>query len=142
MTLTKKMVPIILLSLIAGYILLKMPGCEGGGAKYVNGEWVNYATLSHLSLEWPVAEAVVVTSKLRRTGSSGDSGSRRRTIFSIRYEFTVDGRQYAGDTVQYVSTSGTRSRTWADRYLKGKHIKVSYDPANPDLSVIIPGGAT
>ncbi len=136
----KKAIPIVLLGLIASYIVFNVPGCEGGGAKRVNGEWVDYATLSRRSIEWPVTDAVVVVSKLRRTGSSGGSRSRSRTAFRIRYEFTLEGVQYAGDTVQFVAATQSRARTWARRYLKGKHINVSYDPVDPGLSVIIPGG--
>lgn len=125
--------------LVAGYVLVNVPSCEGGGVKRVNGEWVSYETLSGASLSWPRTNASVVSSTLKKSSKTGTGVRTKHVDFSVRYEFTVDGEQYEGKDVQFVVASHEELEAWSKQFPKGKRIEVSYDPENPHLSVIIPG---
>ncbi len=122
-----------------GYFLLNVPSCAGGGVKLVNGEWVNFETLSLVSKDWPRADAVIVDSQLKQRRGTRSTNRRNDSIFQIRYEFTVNDKRYEGDTVQFVVATEKQKKSWAKLYTEGKRIKVSYDPTDPGLSVIVSG---
>jgi hypothetical protein len=125
--------------LVAGYVLVNVPGCEGGGVKRVNGEWVSFATLSEASLGWPRSRATVVDSNLDVNKTPGSARRKDQVRFRIRYQFSVDGKDFEGDTGRFVAAADKELKAWSKQVPKGKRIEVSYDPENPRLSVIIPG---
>lgn len=126
--------------LCAGYMLVNLPSCEGGGAKRVNGEWVSYETLSSASLSWPRSPATIASSQLKKSSRTGTGVRTEHVDFRVRYEFAVNGERYEGSEVQFVVATHKQMEGWAKQYPEGKRIEVSYDPENPRLSVIIPGG--
>lgn len=58
----------------------------------------------------------------------------------LRYEYTVNGRQYAGTRVNAVGFSGHRAaRLAAARYPEEQDVEVWYDPRDPSRAVLEPG---
>ena len=71
------------------------------------------------SLRWPEAEGQVA----------------QASASSLRYRYTVRGKTYTGSRVSFRSEYDET----ATRYLPGSAVKVYYDPARPDRSVLQPG---
>jgi uncharacterized protein DUF3592 len=87
------------------------------------------------SRNWPTVPGVVETSKVERR--QGRWAAFYKLALGYRYE--VDGRRYAGDTVQF---GPARVTAWelieslADKYPAGAQVTVHYDPDDPGSSVL------
>ncbi len=124
-----------------------------GGVFLVAGVFLGFSASKQLgharaSSEWPTVSGKVLSSEVRtkrsRTSGSRKHGSRSRTTYhaEVHYEYTVDGRPYTADRVQfgeYGSDNSSHAREIVARYAEGKQVSVHYDPTQPDLAVLEPG---
>jgi len=89
------------------------------------------------SNDWPSAPGVITVSQV-------DSMLiKRKAKAKISYRFTVGGGSYVGSRVRFADTTGSnRSSQEAliAPYPVGANVKVYYDPKNPKVSVLEPGG--
>lgn len=60
--------------------------------------------------------------------------------FRVQYEYTVDGNSYVSDRITFddVEDSRKNAESLASKYPYGKSISLSYNPNNPDESVLEP----
>jgi hypothetical protein len=95
------------------------------------------------SLDWPIAEGVVVASSVRSQTSRSKEG---RTSTSHRaevlYEFEAEGAKWSGARVsfgEYASSDPAHARGIVARYPVGERVAVRHDPDDPGLCVLEPG---
>ncbi|MCL4678148.1 MAG: DUF3592 domain-containing protein [Alphaproteobacteria bacterium] len=92
------------------------------------------------SERWPTVEGRITTSEVQQ-----DRGNKGKVMFSanVGYDYQVDGQKLLGDTVwfggNFSSSSSGLARQTVDKYPVGKQVRVSYDPAQPEVSVLEPG---
>jgi hypothetical protein len=92
------------------------------------------------SERWPTVEGRITTSEVQQ-----HRGKKGKVTFSanVGYDYQVDGQKLLGDTVwfggNFSSSSSGLARQTVDRYPVGKQVRVSYDPAHPEVSVLEPG---
>jgi hypothetical protein len=97
------------------------------------------------SLAWQSVDGRIVSSSTRvNKGADGPRGSSRTPTIaaSVTYEYTVAGVDYVGHRVQfgdYASSSGRHAADVRSRYPDDKAVRVAYDPAAPEESVLEPG---
>jgi len=97
-------------------------------------------TLQHAkaSTSWPEAPGQITVSSIRTQVNKG-----KRTYWAeVDYEYTVDGAQHTGNTVSFGAARNSNRllvEKVVDRYPVGQAVKVHYDPASPDVSVLEPG---
>lgn len=60
---------------------------------------------------------------------------------SIRYEYTVTGKKYAGRRVAYRGYTEGMARRWVRKYRKGQRVSIYYDPTRPSYAVLERGGS-
>ena len=91
------------------------------------------------SSSWPIAEGRVIRSALDERRDEG----KQLVTADIGYEYELDGKAFTGTRVwfgdDYWSSPGSEFRDAVARYPVGTPLKVHYDPAAPDASVLEPG---
>jgi len=103
--------------------------------------------LAHVSQSWPLADGEIVYS----AGESSDSvstdeegTSTRSTTYATRlvYKSAAGGMTRHGNVRRFGQLSGA-DEEWAaeiaESYPKGRKVRVAYNPADADLSVLEPG---
>lgn len=116
------------------YLLLFL----GIGLVLIGMLWVGrsyrFIRTAKLSIAWPVALGVIAKSNVLSNG--------RSYLPSVEYAYDVNGRSYAGDSVN-VGLPFSASKEWAEtitsRYHVGRSVSVAFDPSNPSSSVLEPG---
>ena len=93
------------------------------------------------SLDWPVAEGIVVESRLRpwRFNNPSNAGEQ---VARVVFTYEVAGRRYAADTPEWAIIEagwGADAESVVARYSRGARVPVRYDPANPHRAVLRPG---
>lgn len=96
------------------------------------------------SPQWPSVEGVMLTSQPRamHDNPAEPESAKHDWVAEVRYAYMVDGVSYTGDRLQ---AFGRRYMTKEEvqqelaPFPVGAHIKVFYDPAQPQSSVLIPG---
>lgn len=96
-----------------------------------------------ISYFWEKTDGVIITSSVSK---SSDGLHHNHLWFRLSYQYFVDGRTYKGERVSYAygtfgnlwRTSGRKNRLRAF-YMKGRAVKVYYDPDRPAVSVLEPG---
>ena len=101
--------------------------CWGGGCSYQG--YKNFRTG-----QWPAAPGVILKA-YPNTGK--DSGKGHWTTIEMDYSYEVDEREYTNNRVRYGMTEVARVK---GRYKDGQAVRVFYDPGNPGVSVLLPGG--
>ena len=99
------------------------------------------------SLEWPVAEGMVVMSSVERHVSRDGNSSHKNVTYhaEVLYEYVVDGITFNGNRVSYGdygSSSPGHARQIVNRYPEDKIVAVYYMPENPKRSVLETGVQT
>ena len=101
----------------------------------VRSVWLGIASAS-----WPTTDGEVSVSDLQRD-YSGSSGVTYRA--EVAYKYQVGGRQLVADRVFFGDALST---SWAAgalretvKYQVGSHVRVRYDPNNPECAVLEPG---
>ena len=88
------------------------------------------------SEDWPAAEAHITESGWRtRVGDSSDMYPH------VKYDYTVEGKQYSSDRLTYAS-SEELPKHFLDEFPVGATVPVYYDPASPQTSVLITGSTS
>jgi len=88
------------------------------------------------SENWPATEAHITESGWRtRVGDSSDM------YLHVKYDYTVEGKQYSSDRLTYASTSDL-PKHFLDEFPVGATVPVYYDPASPQTSVLITGSSS
>jgi hypothetical protein len=104
--------------------------------------WFQLASFScaYRSQNWPTAGGVIAESRVERLWGIHGPHSELR----IRYTYVVAGKRLQNDTVAFGLCRGCMTWGHADRkagqYPKGRVVKVFYDPDNPELACLEPGG--
>lgn len=87
---------------------------------------------------WRTTTGKVTRSEVRaQKRRDMDDRERTRSVPSVGYEYTVDGRRFSGDRIslaEIIPESDIESTL--DRYPVGKQVTVYYDPANPKKAVL------
>jgi len=117
----------------------------------LSGFGVNNLVNAHQSASWPTTEGKILTSDVnksttRETAGSGiGSGPRTTTSYAaaISYEYSVNGELFFSDKVSFGEMGGAAVHAYAKTrdYPKGKRVSVFYNPDNPRIAVLEPGGA-
>lgn len=127
----------VILAILALGCLLFGVFLGGTGAWFV---WKGFKTRS-----WGLAQGTVDISRLKTEAAhaSNRSGSRLVDVAEIGYYFTVHSRHYRGDRVSTfdlrVGRNTARAKALLARYPLGVQVQVSYDPYDPNHSVLEPG---
>ena len=96
------------------------------------------------SPQWPSVEGVMLTSQPRalHDNPAEPESAKHDWVAEVRYAYMVNGVSYTGDRLQ---AFGRRYMTKEEvqqelaPFPVGAHIKVFYDPAQAQSSVLIPG---
>lgn len=106
----------------------------------VAGFGVRNIIQAHESRNWLPADGKITASEVERRRSSKGRGSYSP---SVKYEYTVDGQKYDGETIaigmKNVSAGQGFARRFVSKYPAGKSVQVFYNPALPGHSVLEPG---
>ena len=90
------------------------------------------------SVRWPSVTGTVISSYVSE--SSDDDGTTYGA--DVQYDYVVNDQAYTGDRVSHGDVS-TGDPSYAQkivaRYPEGRSVKVYYDPANPEKSVLETG---
>jgi hypothetical protein len=115
------------------FLLLSVISLLVGAGFLVYGD--AYVRKASESKRWPWVEGSVSHSQVRLR--------RQEHYADIQYHYAVDGESHTGSRISlgWRRTFVTRreAQEFADRYRHGTHVRVYYDPANPDESVLQPG---
>jgi Protein of unknown function (DUF3592) len=110
----------------------------------VVGLWRGWRDLRRAlaSTTWPHAEGEIVGSDVHVDGHHEDGEALLRTV--IRYRYDVGGRTYHGERVFFGDSLALRFAGPGKRrlaaYPTGTRVGVAYDPRQPRLAVLEPGG--
>ena len=92
------------------------------------------------SVDWPTTPGVIERSEVV-TSKNNDN----QTMYEpeVAYSYSVDGKDYEGNTVGFGAKFSSSSRGFADdvvgKYPKGKDVSVHFRPEQPGDSVLEPG---
>jgi hypothetical protein len=93
----------------------------------------NWFKVEQVRTQWATTQGQILSSRL--THNDDTTGT------SIRYQYTVAGRQYESDNVRvggdFSSSDGSEAAAIVDRYPAGGTCTVYYDPADPARSVLV-----
>lgn len=107
------------------------------GAYFV---WKGFETKS-----WSVAPGTIDISRLETEvrHTSNRSGSSLVDVAKLGYYFSVQSQHYRGDRVSTfdlrLGRNTSRARALLEKYPLGAKVQVSYDPRDPNRSVLEPG---
>ena len=82
-----------------------------------------------------------VLSSWVETHTGGGNTRNANYVPRISYEYTVHGRRYTGDRLAFGfgNRSPQAAQALTRRYRSGRPVRVFYDSANPERSVLMPG---
>jgi len=86
---------------------------------------------------WPTAEAVITSSKVRI--QTPDSGGSSTYIAEIRYQYEVTGKMYTSDrvtTAQYGTNDSSRAAKQVRKYSTGRNFTTHYNPDDASYAVL------
>jgi hypothetical protein len=92
------------------------------------------------SERWPSVEGRITTSRIKQNRNSDG-----KVMYSadVSYDYEVDSQKRMGDSVwfggDFSSSSSGSARQTVAKYPVGAQVRVHYDPANPEVSVLEPG---
>ena len=92
------------------------------------------------SADWPVIGGRVTVSAVSENYDSNDSNTTYTA--KVTYVYIVDGNEYMGSTVafgDFGSSDPAHASRIVMRYPVGESVQVSYDPREPQTSVLEPG---
>jgi hypothetical protein len=90
---------------------------------------------------WPKARGNVIKSYVRRAVTTG--GSNVNVMPEVVYIYSVDGVDYRGNRIFFLEdgTGSSWSQKKAEKYKVEQQIEVYYNPQDPSISVLEPGGS-
>ena len=98
---------------------------------------------------WPSVAGTIQTSEAHYSASqSGGGGLRDRSassetsVAAVRYSYAVRGRAFSGDRIRVsrvASGNSSYARADVETYGAGRSVRVYYDPAHPQRSLLEPG---
>ena len=91
-----------------------------------------------LPRQWRETRGIVDSATVgSTTSSSGRLGVDVAYVPDVRYRYTVDGREFRGDTVHrgLAANSEEEARATVERYPVGTRVRVFYDPEAPEQAV-------
>jgi hypothetical protein len=113
----------------------------GGGAVLVVGLRELHSIRE--ASRWPSTEGTVesseVKSEIRETREDNRTRRRREYFAEVVYQFEVDGRSYRGQRLRFasvVSDSPAAAERDVAAHPVGSSVRVYYDPAQPEESVL------
>lgn len=103
---------------------------------------VEMSRVADESLLWPETGGVITDSYIhvyKQSDDDGHSSTWYRTV--INYSYSVNGEGYSGNSITLLSTGpDTTDRGKVEMFItdypKGLHVKVYYDPENPQKSIL------
>ncbi len=92
------------------------------------------------SVRWPRASGRINRSEVVEYG--GDSVGSFKAC--IEYDYTVDGRKYVGERIQFgqaafMGLSRHRAMQIADQFRAGSAVEIAYHPSDPASSTLVTG---
>ncbi|HEV1284793.1 MAG TPA: DUF3592 domain-containing protein, partial [Bryobacteraceae bacterium] len=93
------------------------------------------------SESWPITQGSVIAASTDTPDDSSDTAAYARFV----YEYEVAGAKHYNNLRRFAEIEGgsqDEADRIATRYRKGAAVKVSYYPADPDVSVLEPGNTT
>lgn len=88
------------------------------------------------SINWPYTQGVIIESHVWE--HEDDDSSAKSYDPMIKYSYTVNGKTYTNDLVNYDYVN--RGKEWAENviadYPEGQQVTVSYKPDKPEFSVL------
>jgi hypothetical protein len=105
--------------------------------------WLTFSVGSGLyrsleSLRWPTVSVTVTSSDV----STGVSNMGRWWQPELKYEYQIDGKNYASSRIRYLMRPFYHpedARQIQGAYPQGRRLRAAYDPQNPSESVLEPG---
>ncbi len=100
--------------------------------------------LAQRSRSWPRAEGLILSSDIGVSGGGSVNYSNGNRTFhaNVQYEYEAGGRTRRGHRICMGGELNTsfrgRAQARCARYSPGKHVRVHYDPANPDVACLEP----
>ncbi len=93
---------------------------------------------------WPVVAGIVVSSEVGVSSARSSGSANHSYSYSpeIRYSYVVDDLDYKSERLQFIHDGV--GRAWAEQkvltYPVQANVEVFYDPDNPQIAVLEPGG--
>ena len=98
---------------------------------------------------WPFVAGTIQASEAQyNVSQSGAGGPRDRgasnetSVAAVTYSYVVQGRAYSGNRIRVArvaSGDSSYARTDVETYGAGRSVRVYYDPAHPERSLLEPG---
>lgn len=121
-------------------VMLLVLGLDGvvlwaGGRAYVDGQ------RGQASATWPAAQGTVLSARYQPTENRGRNSTSCASKVTYRYD--VGGQEFSGDRVSFGwNHDCDDNQTFVWRHPAGSSIQVYYQPSDPSVSVLVPGGST
>jgi len=103
---------------------------------------------ARVSNSWPAVTGKILNASVdrireRNRDSDGDVSIETKYEIDVSYEYTVEGREYVGNTIQFglpnKMSSSARAYSIVNQYPQGTEVDVYVDPSKPSTSVLQPG---
>jgi hypothetical protein len=103
---------------------------------------------ARVSTSWPAVPGRILNASVdrvreRNRDSDGDVSIETKYEVDVSYEYTVEGREYVGDTIQFGlsdrMSNSARAYSIVNQYPQGTEVDVYVDPSQPSTSVLQPG---
>ena len=92
------------------------------------------------SLSWPAADGVITVSRTEKVHTMEGAHDRPE----IKYAYAVNGVAFENETIEFGLFRGILTWGYTGRNLRefpaGRGVRVYYDPGNPSVSCLRPGG--
>jgi hypothetical protein len=97
------------------------------------------------SQRWPTTQGTVIVASTDEPDDTPGDTTDATAYARFVYEYEVAGTKHYNNLRRFAEVEGgsqEQAKTIATRYRKGAAVKVSYYPADPDVSVLEPGNTT
>lgn len=113
------------------------------------GVWMLYRAFaprlkSKEAVNWPTTQAEILEATVEEDRARSATGKANIAFVPfVRYQYFVEGKQYAGDkiTVARAGYDFLDASNIRDQFKEGEKVPVHYNPANPGDSVLKPAAS-
>lgn len=97
---------------------------------------INESTQGFSSDKWPTLQGTVQSTTIKKVMTKNGT---TRDEAEIRYQYSVDGRTYTSNRIQFGGEIFRNPSELLGQYKRGKQISIHYNPTNPSISCLETG---